>query len=88
MMILERLMEEGKGILVYELRELARDRNHAMFGKTGEDACRISLLSRTTVEDPKSPGAYQMHSSIRNIIVNGTEGEELDMRLVNPITGP
>ncbi len=73
MHILNELVKEGKGIVVYELTELAKDRDHKMWGNTSESA--KPLL------DPTG----QMHDSIRNIILNAIEGEELNLKIVSPI---
>lgn len=74
-----------KPLVIYELAELAKDRNHVVWGSLGEDACSLGLLQHTGVEPKSAPGAYQLHDSIRNILLNATEGEGLELRLVSPI---
>lgn len=82
---LRALMNEGNGLLVYELAELAKEPQHAVWGSFGMDPKELPLISRTEVEDPRAAGAYQMHDSIRSIVLSAVEGEDADMHLVNPI---
>jgi len=73
---------EGKPIgalLFYELVEFCKDSSHKFFGNMGEDLKELTLLTAA------SDGKYQVHESIRNIVLSAAEGEELDLCLVNPV---
>ena len=62
------------------LAEMARDREHKPWGKTGDEFLGLAT--------PNDDGTYAMHDSIRSIVVSAAEGEGLDMRLVNPVALP
>lgn len=77
MHILERLYEE-KPIVLYELATLARDRNHAPFGRSGNDLVELKLIQQIGNNN------YTMHESIRNIVAAATDGNGMDMVLRSP----
>lgn len=68
-------LSKNNPILLYELAEKCRDRNHKFFGNTGD-----TLREKELVQSD-----YSMHSSIKNIVLSSIEGEGMEMRLVNPI---
>ncbi len=78
-MRLERLLKDAP-MALYELAEMARDREHKPWGKTGDEFLGLAT--------PNDDGTYAMHDSIRSIVVSAAEGEGLDMRLVNPVALP
>ena len=59
----------------YEIVQKARNRDHVMFGKSGQVCKDISLLKPDD----------SMHGSIRNIILSSVAGDGLSMRLVSPV---
>lgn len=63
-------------MIFYELVMLARDRNHELFGRAGEELRNRALIG---------PGNH-MHDSLRNIVMSAVTGEGMDMVLGNPIT--
>ena len=66
------------GVLaVYDLAQKCKNPQYAFFGKAEELLKKYALVQ----EDGK------IHSSIRNIVNAASEGEGLEHRLVNPITG-
>lgn len=77
MMALRRLMDEGKFIVVYELIQMCRDRNHKPWGETGADLKALSLAS-------EFDGTWTVHKSIRNIVLSAVSGEGLDMTISDP----
>ncbi len=79
MLALRRLMDEGHGIAVYELRELCRDRHHKLFGNAAD------VLEPLTMINVDTNGKPHVHFSIRNIVLSAVTGEGLDMTLENPI---
>lgn len=85
MMTLEGFMEDGEPLLLVELAQLARNPLQRVDPPIGACLCRFGLLERTVVEPETASGAYKLHDSIANIVVNATEGEGGDMHLVNPI---
>lgn len=85
MMTLEGFMEDGKPLLLVELAQLARNPLQRVDPPIGARLCRFGLLERTVVEPETASGAYKLHDSIANIVLNATEGEGGDMHLVNPI---
>ncbi len=62
-------------IAFYELVMKCRDNNHELFWKTWE------LLKEMSFLDVNG----NIHDSIRNIVLSATEGEWMDMKLINPI---
>lgn len=76
------LMEEGLGGLlsVYELGKFALSSSHTFFGNYGERLVTLHLVNGYT-------GRFQMHDSIRNIVLSALEWSEdgKDFKLVNPI---
>ena len=78
MMSLNSLMEQGKGIAVYELVELCRNPEHKPWGNTGVELKSLKLVDETL-------GEWSVHDSIRNIVLSAAVGEEMDLTLVNPI---
>ena len=78
MMSLRTLMNEGKAMVVYELAELCRKPNHKPWGQTGEDLKKLQLATEQN-------GSWNVHDSIKNIILSAVEGEGLNMILGNPV---
>ena len=74
MMSLKSVMESNP-IAFYELACLARDRDHKLFGNTGEVLQARALVSAEGT----------MHDSIRNIVLSAVEGDMLEMTLRSPI---
>lgn len=80
MMLILREMFQTDPILAYELVQFARlGPKHQFFGNAGE-----RLVERNLV-DKRADGSYSMHDSTRNIVLSAVEGEDLDMKLVNPV---
>lgn len=79
---LQRLLNEGKAMVLYELVELCRNRDHTPFGQTGEDLQQLDLARRQT------DGRWWVHESIRNIVCSAVRGEELAMTIGNPVASP
>lgn len=59
----------------YELAMVARDPSHAIWGP-----CRARLIASGLLD-----GGGVMHSLVRDIVLAATEGDGIDMRLVNPV---
>ena len=78
MMSVNRLMDEGKAVVVFELVEMCRDRHHEPWGDTGEELKSLGLVS-------ESGGEWHIHESIRNIVLSAAIGEGLDMKIGNPL---
>lgn len=74
MKTLEDLVQQNP-IAFYELVQLCKDSNHALFGNTGE-----ILQQRALVQ---SDG--RVHDSIQNVVLSAVQGEMLEMRLTNPV---
>ena len=77
MFALNGLMEEGKVIVLYELVQLCRNRDHVPWGKTGEDLKALSLI--------ENRDGWHVHDSIRNIVLSAAKGEGLEMSIGNPV---
>jgi GTPase Era involved in 16S rRNA processing len=69
-----RLLMESDTVAFYELVMLARNPQHELWGGTGDRLEELSLAS-----DGK------LHDITRDVILAATEGEELGLRLVNPV---
>jgi hypothetical protein len=65
---------QSNPIALYELVMKARDPQHAMFGRTAQEAIDRSLL--------QPDGS--MHDSLRNIILSAADGDGLYLRLIDP----
>lgn len=78
MMSLDKLIEDGKVMVVYELVELCRDPNHKPWGQTGKELKSIGLASQG------DSGEWHVHNSIRNVVLSAAIGEGLDMTIGNP----
>jgi len=74
MMSLEALMEKNP-IAFYELVEKARNPKHPMFGNTQDVVAKWALIDLSGV----------IHSAVRDVILSAVSGDELDMRLGNPV---
>lgn len=74
MMSLRSLIDEAP-IAFYELVMKCRDRNHRLFGNTGQVLQRCSLIQSDE----------SIHNSIRNIVLSAAVGEGLQMSLGSPI---
>ncbi len=77
---LRNLMTE-KPIVLYELAQLCRNPKHQPWGQTGEDLLALSLVG-------KANDGWQVHDSIRNIVLSAVEGDGLELTLGNPIAAP
>jgi hypothetical protein len=67
-------------IVLWEATKIARDREHAPFGNAGERLVAAGILNRT------SDGRFEMHSSIRNVILNAvTLVTDSSIEICNPI---
>ena len=73
MMSLQHLMQD-KPIVLYELVEVCRDRDHKPFGLTGQDLEDLGLMNAGCV-----------HDSIKNVVLSAVEGTGLEMTLGNPV---
>ena len=82
MMTLNRLMDEGKAMVVYELVELCKNPAHRPFGVTGDDMVKLSLASKN---QRPATNPWHVHNSIRNIVLSAIEGEGMDLCLGNPV---
>lgn len=77
--VLKKLMDEGKGIVLFELVELCRKPGHKPWDEViGADLKALSLATETD-------GKWHVHSSIRNIVLSSVEGEGMNMTLVSPV---
>lgn len=78
MLILNKLMEEGKGLVVYELAEICKDPDHKPWGTAiGNDLKGLKLAE-------EHEGLWHVCGTIRNIVLSAVEGEGLDMTVGNP----
>lgn len=77
---LQDLLDTGKGMIFYELVQLCRDRNHKLFGNTGEQLHNWGLIER-------HGDSFQVHDATRDIVLSASEGDGLEMTLGNPIAG-
>lgn len=78
MLQLRMWMESGiKGVtIVYDLSKMARDPNYKPFGNNGKDILEAAFIDGVS---------GKLHRTIADIIEAATEGDGLEMRLVNPI---
>lgn len=74
MRILQSLHQQ-QPIALYEAVMVARDPTHKPWGNTGKVLKKYTLLGADG----------RMHGSIRNIVLSGVAGEEMEMRIVNPL---
>jgi hypothetical protein len=74
MMVLDSLMGKNPTAL-YELVMKCRDREHKLYGNTGEVLSSLNLL--------QPDGRVQ--DAIRDIVLSATEGEGIDMTLRSPV---
>jgi hypothetical protein len=70
---LESLLAANR-IAFFELVELARDETHVLWGTTGAVLTECSLLTDGT-----------MHDAVRAVVLASTTGDEMDLRLCEPI---
>ncbi len=78
MMGLRRLMVDGNGLAVYELRELCRNPSHQLFSNAPDVLESAGLIS---VADDGKPDV----TCLKYIVLAAVVGEGPDMRLVNPV---
>lgn len=76
---LDAISRQGKGVVVFELVELCRNPNHKPWGDTG-DELKEWKLATCDIE-----GRWEVHDSIRNIVLSAAKGEGLDMEIGNPV---
>lgn len=78
-MSLRNLMQED-AIAFYELVALCRDSTHKLFGNTEETLRNLHLIEGLREGYPAT-----VHDAIREITLAATEGELLNLRMVNPL---
>ncbi len=72
------LMKDAAGALaVYDLVQICRDPAYSAFVGS------VSELQRRNLLMPDG----RVHQVVKEIVLAGTEGDGLDLRLVNPVTG-
>ena len=71
---ISKMLEEAP-IVLYELVEICRNKNHKCFGNTAEELKELGLL--------QSDGT--VHSSIQNIVLSSASGTGIGMSFINPI---
>lgn len=79
MLRLEGMMNRGEGILVYELVQLSKNRDHVLWGDSGDKLVKLGLVSKVSDEE------WKVHESIRNIVCSAVKGEGPEMCVVNPV---
>ena len=79
MMSLDMLLSTNPTSFI-ELVESCRDREHVIWGSSGERLVQLHLL-----ESVDSDGHGHIHESIRNIVLSAVTGEGLGLTLGNPI---
>jgi len=77
MFSLNKLIEDGKIIVVHELVQLCRNHDHVPWGKTGEDLKALSLV--------ENRDGWHVHDGIRDIVLSAANGEGLGMSIGNPV---
>ena len=65
---------ETNGVALYELVMLARDSSHQLWGGTGDVLEGLGLTQ-----------GGRLHDITRDVVLAATEGEEMQMRLVDPV---
>jgi hypothetical protein len=73
MLSLGNLMEQNP-IVFYELVQLCKNREHKLFGNTGEILEKLRLVENG-----------EIHDSIRNVVLSAVEGDGLNIRLTSPL---
>lgn len=71
---LEAFVERTTAIDTYELHQKCLDPNHEMFGRSGQQAEKYSLIS-----------GGRMHDDVRSIILASLHGDGLQWELKNPL---
>ena len=66
---------EKNPIVFYDLVMVCRDRDHKLFGKSGQTLVDKNLLQPD----------FRPHSSVRNIVLSAVKGDGLGMQLVWPV---
>ena len=56
---------------------LCRDSEHKLFGITGHGLVKLGLIIKT-------PEGYNVHDSIRNIVLSAIEGDGANMTIIDP----
>ncbi len=74
-------LEHGGPIALYELVEICKDRDHKPFGNTGDKLAALSLATPIANSD----GRFQVHNSIKNIVLSAVEGEGMEMSVGDPV---
>lgn len=72
-MTIQRILEDGDAILLYEAVQVARDSRHVPFGNAGDRLEEIAWLQNG-----------KMHESTRNVLLSCAEGDGFDMTFVSP----
>jgi hypothetical protein len=67
----------GDFLALFDLASKCRNRDYQFFGNN-----EALLVERGLVQ----PGG-RIHDSVRNVVLASVEGEGMEMRLVNPVTG-
>lgn len=73
-------LAQNTPIVLYELVMACRDREHRLFGRSGQDLLELSLIERLDEN-----GCAEIHDSIRAIVESAAAGEDLDMVIGSPI---
>lgn len=66
-------------IALYELVMAARDPEHVLHGHTGATLAGLGLIEGTD-----DRGRAEIRSYVRDVILSGTDGDEVDMHLCDP----
>lgn len=86
MITLNKLMSEHP-LALYDLAMYCRDNSYDWFGDNDILCGRFGLVTLSP-EDGDPPGARRtvagIHQSIRNIVISATEGDGVDLSLVDP----
>ncbi len=73
----------------YEFVQLCRDPEHKLFGNASEVLRDYALIQIKPIGHIKPPfpngDNYQVHDSVRNIVLSAVEGDGAEMKLTNPI---
>lgn len=71
---------ESYPIVFYELVMSCRNREHQLFGRTGEKLIELALVDWIDAD-----GRATVQDITRSIVLSAVEGDELEMHLVNPL---
>lgn len=80
MFIIRGLLDNGKGMIFYELVKTCRDRNHKLLGVSGEQLKKLELI--TVLHQDRTAS---VHNSIRNIVLSCAKGYGIEIEIINPV---